>query len=370
MSGGEPLREAERVMTICNACRYCEGFCAVFPAMELRRTFTAADLRYLANLCHNCRGCWYACQYAPPHEFAVNVPRALAELRRASWRGFARPKGLAGLFTRNGRTVGAAGLIAAAVFLLWAAFSAADGLWVRQEGAGAFYRMIPYGAMVGVFSALALAALGALAAGLISFLRQTGTRTREFFALKNQRRGLLDALRLTYLEGGGHGCNYPDERFRHGRRRLHHLVFYGFLAALASTTVAAFYDHGLGLPAPYPWGSLPVLLGLGGGLAMTAGLAGLLYLKARMDREPADEGGRGMELGFLGLLLAVNVTGLLLLFLRATAAMGLLLALHLAAVAAFFALLPYSKFVHALYRWAALVKNAAEQSAAERDPAG
>ena len=25
--------EVQRQMTICNACRYCEGFCAVFPAM-------------------------------------------------------------------------------------------------------------------------------------------------------------------------------------------------------------------------------------------------------------------------------------------------------------------------------------------------
>ena len=46
----ESLREADRLMTICNACRYCEGLCAVFPAMEMRRTFTAGDLNYLANL--------------------------------------------------------------------------------------------------------------------------------------------------------------------------------------------------------------------------------------------------------------------------------------------------------------------------------
>ena len=26
-------------MTICNACRYCEGFCDVFPAMERRLEF-------------------------------------------------------------------------------------------------------------------------------------------------------------------------------------------------------------------------------------------------------------------------------------------------------------------------------------------
>jgi citrate/tricarballylate utilization protein len=34
-------------MRICNACRYCEGYCAVFPAMEQRRVFTKADLTYL-----------------------------------------------------------------------------------------------------------------------------------------------------------------------------------------------------------------------------------------------------------------------------------------------------------------------------------
>ncbi|MEA7586048.1 hypothetical protein ONO39_27010, partial [Salmonella enterica subsp. enterica serovar Anatum] len=31
----EPEAEVERVMQVCNACRYCEGFCAVFPAMTL-----------------------------------------------------------------------------------------------------------------------------------------------------------------------------------------------------------------------------------------------------------------------------------------------------------------------------------------------
>lgn len=65
--------EVARVMQICNACRYCEGFCAVFPAMTRRLEFGKADLNYLANLCHNCGACLHACQYAPPHEFAVNT---------------------------------------------------------------------------------------------------------------------------------------------------------------------------------------------------------------------------------------------------------------------------------------------------------
>src|SRR5579875_306770 len=81
--------EARRAMEICNACRYCEGFCAVFPAMEQRRVFADADLDYLANLCHGCRGCYYACQYAPPHEFGINLPRTFAELRSETYAEYA-----------------------------------------------------------------------------------------------------------------------------------------------------------------------------------------------------------------------------------------------------------------------------------------
>ena len=35
-----PESEANRMLQICNACRYCEGFCAVFPAMTRRIEFT------------------------------------------------------------------------------------------------------------------------------------------------------------------------------------------------------------------------------------------------------------------------------------------------------------------------------------------
>ncbi|MBX3715738.1 MAG: tricarballylate utilization protein TcuB, partial [Burkholderiales bacterium] len=60
------IEEAQRVLAICNACRYCEGYCATFPALQRRLSFTEGDIRYLGNLCHNCGACLYACQYAPP----------------------------------------------------------------------------------------------------------------------------------------------------------------------------------------------------------------------------------------------------------------------------------------------------------------
>src|SRR5205807_1228175 len=81
MQRADALAEADRILHICNACRYCEGYCAVFPAMERRLDFSHGDLRYLANLCHNCNECYHACQYAPPHEFAVDVPQTLAAVR-------------------------------------------------------------------------------------------------------------------------------------------------------------------------------------------------------------------------------------------------------------------------------------------------
>ena len=90
-AGDDPVDEGVRIMTICNACRYCEGYCAVFPAMERRLDFAEADIRYLANLCHNCGECLYACQYAPPHAFGVNVPQTLARVRSETYRAYAWP---------------------------------------------------------------------------------------------------------------------------------------------------------------------------------------------------------------------------------------------------------------------------------------
>ena len=100
-------------MTVCNACRYCEQYCPVFPAMEERLTFAAADLNYLANLCHNCGECLYACQYAPPHEFGINVPRTLARDPPALVRGVRAGRALLGAAFRRNSLLTALALAAA-----------------------------------------------------------------------------------------------------------------------------------------------------------------------------------------------------------------------------------------------------------------
>ncbi|NLH79973.1 MAG: tricarballylate utilization protein TcuB, partial [Phyllobacteriaceae bacterium] len=172
----------------------------------------------------------------------------------------------------------------------------------------------------------------------------------------------IDVATLRHLGGGhGEGCNEADDRFTLARRRFHHLTAYGFLLCFASTVVATFMHYLLGLDAPYGWASPPVILGTLGGIGLTIGPTGLLWLNLRRDPAQGDPDQRPMDRGFVALLLAVALTGLLLLGLRETRAMPFWLAVHLGTVIALFVTLPYGKFAHAAYRAAALLKHAVEK---------
>jgi len=351
------IDEAQRVLAICNACRYCEGYCATFPALQRRLSFTEGDIRYLGNLCHNCGACLYACQYAPPHEFALNFPRLMAQVRAQSWQRYAWPGFLARAFESNGLFASLATAAGLVFFLLFAAWLAGpERLFAAHSDAqGSFYAVIPHGAMVAVFGAVSLFVLVAFAVGFARFWRDTGERDSAFTpgpALGAVR----DAAVLRYLDGGGDGCTYPDEKPSFARRTFHHLTFYGFLLCFAATSTATIYHYALDWKAPYPFWSLPVLLGTVGGVGLLVGPAGLAWLKRRRDPELADPAQRGMEAGFLALLFLASLTGLALLAFRETAAMGMLLVAHLGVVLALFATMPYGKFVHALYRLAALAR--------------
>ena len=70
-----------------------------------------------------------------------------------------------------------------------------------------------------------------------------------------------------------------------------------------------------------------------------------------------------MEMAFTLMLLLVSATGLLLLALRSTPAMGTTLALHMGFVFGLFVTMPYSKFVHGIYRFGALLQYAGERRA-------
>lgn len=351
--------EVARQMQICNACRYCEGFCAVFPAMTRRLEFGRQDIHYLANLCHNCGACLHACQYAPPHEFAVAVPQAMARVRGQTYSEYAWPPALGALYRRNGTTVSLALVLAVTVFLLLA-LASRGSLW-HEPLQGNFYAVFPHNTLVLMFGLAFGFALLALALGVRRFWRDVRP-LQEVPAQGAAAEAARAALTLKYLDGGhGQGCNEADDRFTHARRRYHHLTFWGFMLCFASTSVATVYHYVLGWQAPYPMTSLPVILGTVGGVGLIIGPVGLLRLNLRRHELQGDAAQQPMDRAFILLLLLTSITGLALLAGRETGAMALLLAIHLGVVMALFLTLPYGKFAHGVFRVAALFKHAIEK---------
>jgi citrate/tricarballylate utilization protein len=406
-------REGAHVMTVCNACRYCEQYCPVFPAMELRRTFSTADLAYLANLCHNCGECLYACQYAPPHEFGINVPRTLARIRLRSYEDYAWPRPLGAAFRRHDVLTG---LLLAAVLsgimLAIALATNADAVLAPGDGAD-FYAVVPHGVMVGLFGGVGLFVLAALSVGVSRMWRDIGAGESPVAGgrapvASGANRGdspvasgasggpspvapgasrgpspvapgasrgpspvasgfsrkiwlpLRDVLTLRHLHATGDDCVTAEETRTPWRRWFHHCTFYGFMLCFASTTVAAIYHTFFGWEAPYAYTSVPVALGTVGGVGLVVGPVGLWLQRRHRDPALGDTAQQGLDRSFLALLLLTSLTGLGLLALRHRPSMGVLLIVHLGAVMALFLTLPYGKFVHGFYRTVALLKAASE----------
>ncbi len=352
------IEEAARQVNICNACRYCEGYCAVFPAITSARSFSEADITQLANLCHNCRGCFYACQYAPPHEFAVNLPKALAEVRQDSWEDFAFPRALGRQFHRSGAAIALLAFMAFAALFALARFVGGVG---DAQGEG-FYRLMSHTVMVSIFAPAFILPMLAVGVGLVRYWRATRPESGGSRWLHPRALALAyqDAMTMKNL-GGGHdeGCNFEDEdRFSNLRRWLHQAAAFGFILCFFSTSSATLMHYVLDWPAPYPIWTPPKVFGVSGGVLLTLGSFGLAWLKTRADRDLGDGRVWGGEMGFVLLLGSVGLSGLLLYGLGSTPWLDVLLAVHLGTVLALFLLVPYSKMAHGFYRLAALVRDA------------
>ncbi len=367
MLSPDAVRHGQHVMAVCNACRYCEGYCPVFPAMENRLVFAKDDLAYLANLCHNCGECLYACQFAPPHEFGIDVPRTLAEVRLGSYEEYCWPASLSGAFRRHSFAKSWALAAGSSAVLIAVALMSGAAMWPAQP-AGDFYAVVPHGVMVALFGLAGGFALLALSIGFVRGLRAftppvaSGLSGPAAGGAESPAllRAIRDALTLRHLHTSGTDCTSAEEQRSPWRRRFHHLTLYGFALCFASTSVAAVYHVVFGWRAPYGYGSLPVVLGTLGGAGLLIGPAGLFALREQRDRALMDPAQDGLDGSFILMLFLTSATGLLLLVLRGQPVMPLLLAVHLGFVLGLFLTLPYGKFVHGIYRTAALMVYAKE----------
>ncbi len=330
--------------------------------MELRRSFPDGDLNYLANLCHSCGACYEDCQFSPPHEFDVNVPAVLAQVRAQSYESYVWPRFFSGVFARNGVIISAILAVSVAVFILgFVAWHDVNALFATHTGPGSFYRFMPHAAMAWIFGLAFLYALIAMFMGARNFWRDIGEPASTLVESPSLWQAMKDAGTLRYLDGGKAGCYTNEEGAPDHRRLYHHLTFYGFMLCFAATCIATFYHYALGRIAPYPVYDLPVIFGTLGGIGLLIGPVGLYKQKLRDDPAVQYSSASGMDTAFLGMLFLTSLTGLALLILRATPLMGILLAVHLGVVFALFITMPYGKFVHGIYRFMALVRYARER---------
>jgi citrate/tricarballylate utilization protein len=198
-----------------------------------------------------------------------------SDLRAQAYADYRWPSFLAPVLAHNGL---AASLIATASLILFllGAFLLVEPAALFGRHAGDFYAVIPYNAMIALFGLVALYVIVALVMGFRGFWRETGETMGDFASGRAFWQGMGAALSLRYLEGGsGDGCTYPHERPSQARRWYHHLTFYGFILCFAATCVATVYHYALGWIAPYPFLSLPVVLGTLAGIGPLVGPAGL-----------------------------------------------------------------------------------------------
>jgi citrate/tricarballylate utilization protein len=369
----ELVAEAQRQLNVCNSCRYCEGYCPVWPALELRTVLTAGDVTHLSNLCHDCRDCFTACMYTAPHEFDLNPPQLFTQVRERTYRDYVWPhrvpSWLGGRLGGRlaGRQGGRLGLV------VW--FLAVSGLLAvlsvittgadvfAAPGAGSPYALIPHLLMVAIVTVPSLFTVVVLGLAVTRYWHDTHGSLRHLGRIRIWGTAIYEAAQLRHLRGGGEQCAYPDDLPGPARRRYHLGVSYGFGLGLISTGSAAFMQQVLGIEPPYSYLSVPVVTGTAGGLGMVGGCLGLIVLKSRSDRELGTESMRRADYGLLWALLILAVSGLLTLFLRTTVLFGPALVAHLAAVIVAFAVAPYTKFVHWIYRLLAIYKSHLDMSA-------
>jgi citrate/tricarballylate utilization protein len=356
------FRETERQMSICNSCRYCAGYCPVWPALERRGSLLQGDMLHLANLCHDCRDCFSACMYTPPHEFGVNPPRVFSELRQETYETYV-PR----LPRINRRwALPLSGVLAfAAVMAL--TLAAPD----KASRRGSPYAVVPHLLLIVLGVAPVVVSFALLGRGIRRYWRDIAPGVTLASA-----RGWVDSLRnvatLRHMSGGGEGCEYESDDPGRARRWAHQAIMYGFLLTFVSTVSAWVTEAFIGREPPYGFVSVPVLTGTVGGVLASVGCVAMLVLKSASHKEHAAPRMNRADAALTWALLFLMLSGIAVLVVRDTVAFRAVLIVHLTAVVTAFAIFPFTKFVHFVFRVLSIYKDGVERRGlpAVPDPVG
>ncbi|MEM3714077.1 MAG: hypothetical protein QXF82_03930 [Nitrososphaeria archaeon] len=334
------IAEAARQLTICNACRYCEGYCDVWDAIEIRREFSPHDVLHLANLCHDCRDCFYACPYIPPHEFAINIPKIMKESRMISYKQFVFPKAFRWILDRFAQTY---------FILTFLIFLALMTYVVFLHGATIFYKSyLPMQLLFPPYIFLLLEYSMYAYVFILWYIE--GSKYWKYISkgakveIKSVFKALGDVFLHKNFRGGGTGCAYPYDKGNYFRLVAHALVMFGFIIDWVGILF-------------YPFVSLSfILLYLLGSLMMFAGSVTLLIMSGLADKNVDTEG----ISSFSGAFLLLSVSGILFFLFLPTPTWTIFFLIRVSSVGSIFLLAPFSKFIHPIFRFLSLVWNRQE----------
>lgn len=337
--------EASRQLQLCNACRYCEGYCAVWESLDRRNEIGRNDILYFSSLCHDCGQCYTVCPFTEPHEYALNIPKALGSVRLDSysvniWPGFL--KGLIKFPSLFTSIILALSMTSTFLFVLITKGTLTGSLTFSQVISPFDYRL----ATLSIYSFVLV--LWAIEGH--RYWSQINIGTKQKTGLSAIFGGLSDAFGHENFKGGGAGCTYPDSRRKSFRLIFHPMVLFGFLIALVSISF-------------YPAFGLPFrILYLLGSAMMFFGSAGLMYGRTLSDRTRETPGMIRIDFPFTLLLNLGGLTGIVLVVFYGSGFDWSVFLIHDALIFTLFLLAPFGKFIHPLFRILALVKNRAERN--------
>lgn len=348
--------EGRHLLTVCNSCRYCAGYCPVWPAMERKPLFTVEDQIHMANLCHDCRDCYTACMYIPPHEFDLNPPKVFTKLREYTYRKYIGPEFMHRIIDSKWGSVA----IFLVIWALVAVLAVATGGTLIGDVGGDPYRVLNHTAIMVPAMAACLFAVGVTLGGMTRYWRDTHGSFRDLFDLRQWATTFSLSARLKHQTGGEEGCSYEGNQPKANRKWSHQFIMYGFLLTFGATVSAWIMEFFLGYLPPYNLVSLPVLLGMVGGILQVVGCAWSLSAKGQSDHSQTTRAMLSADKSLILALLIINLTGICTTLFRDTAAFGIIFVIHFAPVLMFFLFAPYTKFIHWVFRVLATYKDACE----------
>jgi len=354
--------EARRLLMICNACRYCEGICPVWTAIEFRTDFKETDIDYMAFLCHDCRTCYYVCPYSPPHELNLNPPKIFSAIRFIDYTKYS-PRFFKRIYEKPIISTIILQIIGIALAFTVAFYNLGFDL-NRFFVVSRFYYVFPHdqiyigGLILAIYIALTLLYQSTM------FVRGIGIKELSDLFLSSFLLALKDVVFHTWFRDGILSCGYRNEDYYMFKKLFwvfHVMIMYGALLLILATITAAVYKNVFGIFSPYPFYSIPVLLGVTGGILALLGLLIVVYsYKGSEEVELRAREEKSLNLAFSISILLPVITGLLTLISRSTNFMSMIYIVHLGTVIGFFLYIPFSKFNHTIFRYLTLAKYYSE----------